>query len=133
MEWKTTFHKNINELWERAKDRNYKLTMAAYAQKLGTSRGSLRGWIEGKGQPDADGFVRIAAIEDVTLAWLLGDLREPVSSIRSQDERALITKYRGLSEEHKDDVFVLVDRFYERDNPSVNQQNTPQFEKRATS
>lgn len=26
MNWKNKFHERINELWERAKDRNYKLT-----------------------------------------------------------------------------------------------------------
>ena len=111
--WKTVFHKRINELWEKAKDKNYHLTLESYASRIGTTRSSLRGWLSGKGQPDADGFVRVAVSENVSLAWLLGDEREFDGC--SQQELALIKKYRDLSEIHKEDIAVFLDRYHEQD------------------
>lgn len=113
MSWKTVFHKRINELWEKAKDKDYRLTLEGYANRIGTTRSSLRGWLSGKGQPDADGFVRVAVSENVSLAWLLGDEREFDGC--SQQELALIKKYRGLSEIHKEDIAVFLERYHEQD------------------
>ena len=76
-EWKSVFQQRINELYQRAKDRDYKLTQEGYATKLGTSRNSLRGWLAGTGQPDADGFARISRIENVSLDWLMGNEEQP--------------------------------------------------------
>ncbi len=113
MEWKSVFHKRINELWERAKDKDYRLTLEAYAQHIGTTRSSLRGWLAGKGQPDADGFVRVAMSEKVSLEWLLGDNRE--FSGCTQLELDLIRKFRDLSESHKEDILIFLDRYHEKD------------------
>lgn len=113
MEWKNTFHKRINELWERAKDRDYRLPMEAYAQRIGITRSGLRGWLAGKGQPDADGFVRVAKAENVSLAWLLGDDREFQQC--TPKELALIEKYRFLTKPHQEDICVLLEYFYEQD------------------
>ena len=113
MEWKNTFHKRINELWERAKDRDYRLTMEAYAQRIGITRSGLRGWLAGKGQPDADGFVRVAKAENVSLAWLLGDDREFQQC--TPKELALIEKYRFLTKLHQKDICVFLEHFYEQD------------------
>ena len=106
MVWKNTFHQKINELWERAKDKDYRLTLEAYAKRIGTTRSAL-------GQPDADGFVRLAAIEDVSLAWLLGDDRE--FKEYTQQEQALLQRFRFLSDIHKEDICAFVDRYYEQD------------------
>ena len=113
MEWKNTFHKRINELWEQAKDRDYRLTMEAYAQRIGITRSGLRGWLAGKGQPDADGFVRVAKAENVSLAWLLGDDR-PIGDF-TPDEQEAIKKYRALTKIHQEDLRVFLDRYYEQD------------------
>ena len=113
MEWKNTFHKRINELWERAKDRDYRLTMEAYAQRIGITRSGLRGWLAGKGQPDADGFVRVAKAENVSLAWLLGDDRAFQQC--TPKELALIEKYRFLTKPHQKDICVFLEHFYEQD------------------
>jgi len=113
MEWKTAFHKNINTLWERAKDKNYRLSMEAYAAYLGTTRSSLRGWLAGKGQPDTEGLVRIATVESVSLAWLVGDKRK--FGGWAQREIMLIEKFRILSEIHKEDICAFLDHFYKQD------------------
>ena len=117
MVWKNVFHQRINELWERAKDRDYRLTLESYAQHIGTTRSALRGWLAGKGQPDAEGFVRVAAAEDVSLPWLLGDRRE--FKEYSPQERALLQRFRCLSDIHKEDICAFVDRYYEQDVPAA--------------
>lgn len=113
MEWKNVFHQKINELWERARDKDYRLTMEAFAKHIGTTRSGLRGWLAGKGQPDADGFVRVAKIEGVSLEWLLGDDREYKQC--TPQELCLIEKFRGLSTIHQEDILVFIDRYYEQD------------------
>ena len=118
MNWKNTFHKRINELWEKAKDRDYRLTQAEYARRLGVTRNSLLGWLRGAGQPDADGFVRIAAIECVSLEWLLGDNRQTDCSTLEQTERNLLMYYRGITNLHKEDMLVMAQHFYMQDNPA---------------
>ena len=45
MIWKNKFHERINELWERAKDKNYKLTQTEYSQRFGVTRNALLGWL----------------------------------------------------------------------------------------
>ena len=118
MNWKNNFHQHINELWERAKDKDYRLTMEGYAQHLGTTRSSLRGWLAGKGQPDADGFVRVATTENVSLAWLLGDQRTFVGC--SENEQELVRKFRCLSAIHQEDILVFLERYYTQDTSRTN-------------
>ena len=113
MIWKNTFHQRINELWERAKDKDYRLTMEAYAKHIGTTRSSLRGWLAGKGQPDAEGFVRVATTENVSLEWLLGEQRTFVGC--SYAEQELVRKFRSLSDIHQEDILVFLERYYMQD------------------
>ena len=115
MIWKNKFHERINELWERAKDRNYKLTQAEYSQRFGATRNALLGWLRGTGQPNADGFVRIASTENVRLSWLLGDDRVTAKQGLLQDEMDFLTIYRSLTEEHKEDLLALARQFLSRD------------------
>lgn len=117
MEWKNVFHKRINELWEKAKDKDYRVTLETYAKRIGTTRSSLRGWLAGKGQPDSDGFIRIAKEENVSLAWLLGDERE--FSGCTPEEWYLLQQYRAISELHQEDIRVFLDRYYEQDCSNV--------------
>ena len=129
MEWQSVFHRRINELWERAKDDNYKLTLEDYAGRVGTTRSSLRGWLSGKGQPDAQGFVRIAETENVSLAWLMGDKRK-IGNM-TPDEAMLLQKIRELTEAHREDIRAFVDHYYAQDNKE--KEKRPHYtEKRAT-
>ena len=113
--WKNKFHERINELWERAKERNNKTTQTEYARRLGVTRNALLGWLRGTGQPDADGFVRIAMVENVSLTWLLGDERPLSRNELFQDEQKMLQLYWGISSEHKEDIMILASRFQARD------------------
>ena len=115
MVWKNKFHERINELWERAKDRNYKLTQAEYAQKLGVTRNALMGWLRGSGQPDADGFVRIATVENISLTWLMGDERPMKQERLLSEEFNFVEIFRKLTPEHREDLLVLAKQFQSHD------------------
>ena len=115
MIWKNKFHERINELWARAKERNSKMTQAEYARRPGVTRNALLGWLRGTGQPDADGFVRIAMVENVSLTWLLGDERPLSRNELFQDEQKMLQLYWGISSEHKEDIMILASRFQARD------------------
>ena len=126
MIWKNKFHERINELWERAKDRNYKLTQTEYAQKLGVTRNALMGWLRGSGQPDADGFVRVANVENVSLTWLLGDDRPVEQEKLLSEEFDLIRIFRQIKPEHREDLLVLAKQFQLHDiNMHVAEQHSP--------
>ena len=115
MIWKNKFHERINELWKRAKDENHKMTQADYATRFGVTRNALLGWLRGTGQPDAEGFVRIARVEDVSLAWLLGDERPVGRSEWPQDEVLMLRLFRSISSEHREGLLVLARHFQARD------------------
>ena len=111
MIWKNKFHERINELWERAKDRDYKLTQTEFSKRFGATRNAFIGWLRGSGQPDADGFVTIARSENVSLSWLLGDDRPQIKGELFPKERELLSIFRSLNNEHKEDLLVLAKQF----------------------
>ena len=115
MVWKNKFHERINELWQRAKGQNHRMTQVEYAKRFGVTRNALLGWLRGSGQPDADGFVRIAGIEKVSLCWLLGDERSVGDDGLFPDEQELLQLFRSISPGHQEDLLVLARRFQAHD------------------
>ena len=115
MEWNTTFHQRINELLERARDCNHRITLSAYAKHLGTSRASLRGWIDGKGEPNSEGFVRIADIEGVPLDWLLGRDQKLAEQAKKADFEFL-QKYDAISTRGKAIVNATLQEIWRQEN-----------------
>ena len=114
MVWKNKFHERINELWKRAKNQNRKMTQTEYARRFGATRNALLGWLRGSGQPDVDGLVRIATIENVSLSWLTGEERPKAENELLQDELALVNFFRGIrSPENKDHLLWLAKRWKE--------------------
>ena len=115
MIWKNKFHERINELWKRAKDQDHRMTQVEYAKRFGVTRNALLGWLRGSGQPDADGFVRIAGIEKVSLGWLLGDERIAGDDGSFLEEQEMLQLFRDISPEHQEDLLALARRFQARD------------------
>ena len=113
MVWKNKFHERINELWKRAKEQKSKMTQTEYARRLGVTRNALLGWLRGSGQPDVDGLVRIATIENVSLSWLMGDERPRNENELLQDEQTLLHSFRSINSEHKDYLLWLAKRWKE--------------------
>ena len=115
MAWKSTFHERINELWQRAKEQNHKLTRDEYASRFGVTRTTLMSWLRGSGQPDADGFLRIADVEQVSLGWLMGDERPAGDEELLPEEKELLELFHTISSEHQGDLLVLARHFQSND------------------
>jgi len=67
-----TFQDRITQLFDKAKDNDYKLTKDQFAARYGGSRSQLNGWLAGKGEPGSEMLKRIATTFDVTVDWLVG-------------------------------------------------------------
>ena len=90
------FQRRMNELYRRASDKlleeeGERLTQVAYAKRIGTTLNSLRGWMSGVGQPDADGLARIAEVEHVTVDWLVGK-SSAMQEVNDEPQRARLIK-----------------------------------------
>lgn len=76
----TTFQRRFVSLYKREAARREaegeRMTRQDYANRVGTTVNSLRGWLAGTGQPDADGLARIATVEKVSVDWLVGKTSE---------------------------------------------------------
>lgn len=68
-----TFIDRINELFDAAKDRNYRLTQKEYAARFGATRNQLKGWLDGRGEPDSELMKKVAKAHGVSVSWLVGE------------------------------------------------------------
>ncbi len=84
-EWKSAFHKRINDLFTKEKDRDHRVTYEEYANKLNTTRSALRGWLAGAGEPKSEKLREIAEIENVSSDWLIGITDDPRPHIEKND------------------------------------------------
>lgn len=91
-EYSSKFQARMNELFRKAQDEDPKLTKGQYASKIGTTLNSLRGWLRGSGQPDADGLARIAAAESVSVDWLVGKATSPLHKKLGHEKEQLISR-----------------------------------------
>ena len=78
----STFREIIDQLYEEAKDANYRLTQEEYASRFGATRNQLKGWLDGRGEPNTEMMKTIAKIHDVSVSWLVGetDIRKMVEA-----------------------------------------------------
>ena len=79
-----TFQERLNQLYDEAKDKNYRLTQEEFALTFNATRNQLTGWLDGRGEPNTETLKAIAKISGVSVAWLVGD-----SDIRNQQIDAL--------------------------------------------
>nr|WP_092074440.1 helix-turn-helix transcriptional regulator [Dendrosporobacter quercicolus]NSL49688.1 helix-turn-helix transcriptional regulator [Dendrosporobacter quercicolus DSM 1736]SDM95179.1 Helix-turn-helix [Dendrosporobacter quercicolus] len=68
-----TFQERINQLYEEAKDTDYRLTQTEYAAKFGATRNQLKGWLDGRGEPSSEMMKLIAKMQGVSVSWLVGE------------------------------------------------------------
>ena len=98
MNYSSKFQKRINELFHRHEYRmaadGERMTRQDYADRVGTTVNSLRGWLRGSGQPDAEGLARIAEVERVTVDWLVGRTSEPDEASDDPQRARLIQRIR---------------------------------------
>lgn len=71
-----TFHERINELYDEARDRNFRTKRADFAKQLGVSIGRSNAYIDGNGNPDFETLKLIAKNKGVSVSWLVGETDE---------------------------------------------------------
>jgi transcriptional regulator with XRE-family HTH domain len=67
------FQERINQLYEEAKDADYRLTQTEYASRFGATRNQLKGWLDGRGEPNSELMKAIAKNHGVSVSWLVGE------------------------------------------------------------
>ncbi len=68
-----TLRERINQLYEEAKDTDYRLTQEEYASRFGATRNQLKGWLDGRGEPNSEMMKIIAKLHGVSVSWLVGE------------------------------------------------------------
>lgn len=111
--YSSVFQRRINELFRREADRleaeGERMTRQDYAERVGTTVNSLRGWLAGTGQPDADGLARIAEVEKVSVDWLVGKSSEPLVEAVDDPQRARLI---GAIKEADLETLAKLEQFY---------------------
>lgn len=112
------------EIGERIKKRRKELqiTQTQISEKIGISSGNLSGIESGKNLPSATALIGLSEILDVSVDWLLkGD--SSLLEILSPDERLMISEYRLLPKNEKDELLGIMELKIQKIN---NQSNTYQ-------
>ena len=74
----SVFCERINELFDRFKSRpGLRGTNKEFQMHLGVSEGQLKGWLQGKSEPNIETLKKIARIENVSVSWLIGEEKPP--------------------------------------------------------
>lgn len=68
----TNFYNRINELYEEARDKNYRIGRKMFADLCGITKGQLNGYLCGDSEPSTEILKRIAEKQEVSVAWLVG-------------------------------------------------------------
>lgn len=68
-----TFFDRITQLYEEARDENYRVGRNAFAEQLGVSVGKVNGWLNRGGRPDVETLKQIARRKNVSTSWLVGE------------------------------------------------------------
>ena len=91
------FQERFNLLYEEAKDKNYRLTQEGIAATFGATRSQLKGWLDGRGEPDTEMLKNIAKVCGVSVSWLVGetDLRIHEADKLEEDWPEIINMLRG--------------------------------------
>lgn len=96
----TTFNDRINELYEEARDRNYRVGRKRFAEMIGATRGQLNGWLDNGVSPSIETIKKVAKNTGVSMLWLIGEA----------DERAYPPfQMTGLSPEAEKDYALFLE------------------------
>jgi len=71
-----TFTERIWELYEEARDRNYKLSRKDFAEMLGVRKGQVDGWLDSGVTPHVEVIKKISKTTGISILWLIGESEE---------------------------------------------------------
>lgn len=103
-----TFIERINELFDMAKDMNHKLTQREYAARFGATRNQLKGWLDGRGEPDSELMKKIAEINGVSVSWLVGE-----SDTKSLIETTIYRRIEDSMADLPDEAISSIEEYIE--------------------
>jgi len=86
-EGQTAFQQRLQLLFDEYRNGYIgKWSRNVYADHLGVSLSTLRGWLSGSGEPSASKLAQIARLENVTVDWLVGasNERQPAKIVAAQ-------------------------------------------------
>lgn len=89
-----TFHDRINELYEEARDQNYRIGRKKFAEMCGVRRWQMHGWLNRTGSPNAATLRQVAKACKVSVSWLVGE-----TDVRRLTHSAVSAELLNLIEE----------------------------------
>jgi len=95
----------------RLKQLKPKRTQGWLAEQCGVSNMAVTKWIN-KGQITVDNAMQVAKALEITLHELVG-----FEDGNDELIRQLVMFFNGMSDDHKDDILTMANKFYSRDNP----------------
>lgn len=82
----STFHERFNQLYDEARDRDFRTTRAQFAEQLGLSVGRSNAYIDENGSPNFETLKLIAKNAGVSVSWLVGETDERTFAPRDARE-----------------------------------------------
>lgn len=68
-----TFQSRLNELYDEAKDADYRLTKQEFAAGFNATRSQVNAWLDGRSEPSIKDILAIAKCHNTSVSWLLGE------------------------------------------------------------
>ncbi|HAE61020.1 MAG TPA: hypothetical protein DCG38_01575 [Eubacteriaceae bacterium] len=91
-----------------------KLKQVDVCHAAGISKNAMSNYISGNRVPDTKALYKLSKVFSVSMEWLLtGD--ENVTTISlGQTEKSMLDLFRGLSQEDREEIIMLIDLKYHR-------------------
>lgn len=98
-----TFYERIQELYEEARDRDYRIGRKKFAEIAGVRFAQMHGWLNKSGDPSTEDLKILSERLEVGIAWLVGK-----SSIRFETTK-LIEIAKDLNKKELEDVVQFIE------------------------
>lgn len=105
-----TFKENLNFYLEYTGKMQKEL-----ADYVGAKYTTVSGWTRGVSYPRADAMEKIANFFDIPTTQLIGERDPKQSSVLSDDERELISLYRGADDRAREDAIDTLRKHQKKD------------------
>lgn len=104
-----TFHDRISELYEEARDRDYRIGRKKFAELCGATRGQINGWLSRTAEPDLETLKRVAMSQQVSVSWLIGE-----TNIRNKEECRYFERVKLLPTRAIVELKLFLDYLYHK-------------------
>lgn len=95
-----TFNERIWQLYEDARDRDYKIGRKGFAKMLGVRKGQLDGWLDNGVAPHVEVIKQIARNTGISVLWLIGE---------TEDKEYPSFQMTGLPPEEEENYLIFLE------------------------